>query len=64
MRTDRWLLPPPQEWIERHVAIGHHPYPNPTGENPERGDCECALSRILTIEQTRRKFAQLRGNRP
>jgi len=40
--------------------MGHHPYPAPDSENPERWDCECGyIWRILTVEQIERKFAHL-----
>jgi hypothetical protein len=50
-------------WAERHRLEGHHPYPAPTLENPERWECKCdpnaswiAVCRTLTAEQTRQKF--------
>jgi hypothetical protein len=53
-------------WAERHRLEGHHPYPAPTLENPERWECKCdpnaswiAVCRTLTFEQTRQKFAHL-----
>jgi len=52
-------------WAERHRLEGHHPYPAPTDENPERWECDCpdtpwiAVWRILTPEQIRQKFAHL-----
>ena len=53
-------------WVERHRLEGHHPYPAPTLENPERWECKCdpnavwiAVCRTLTVEQTRQKFAHL-----
>ncbi len=53
-------------WVERHRFVGHHPYPAPTPENPERWECKCdpnaswiAVCRTLTREQTRQKFAHL-----
>ena len=56
-----------QGWIERHREMGHHPYPSPTTENPERWECRCdpdakwtAVWRILTVEQIRQKFAHLK----
>jgi len=56
------LNPAAAGWIAQHRDLGHHPYPNPTSENPERWDCEChALWRILTPEQIRQKFAHLRN---
>ena len=55
-----------QRWAESHRGEGHHPYPAPTPENPERWECKCdadavwtAVYRILTREQTRQKFAHL-----
>ena len=52
-------------WIAQHRDQGHHPYPAPTRENPERWECKCdpeanwtAIWRILTIERGfREKFA-------
>ena len=39
----------------------HHPYPNPTPENPERWDCECGgICRILTGEQIRMKYIAIK----
>ena len=56
-----------QGWIEQHRAMGHHPYPAPTIENPERWECKCdpdkpwtAVWRILTVDQIRQKFAHLK----
>jgi len=55
-----------EEWAARHRALGHHPHPAPTSENPEQWECKCDLDAIwtavwgiLTIEQVRRKFAHL-----
>jgi hypothetical protein len=55
-----------EQWAERHRLVGHHPHPAPTNENPERWECKCdpdapwtAVWRILTLEQTRQKFAHL-----
>ena len=46
-------------WAERH-RLDHHPHPAPTLENPERWDCDCGgVNRILTLEQTERKFRHL-----
>lgn len=56
-----------EEWAEKHRRRGHHPYPSPTAENPERWLCECpdaagtAVWRILTPGQIRQKFAHMRG---
>ena len=53
-----------QGWIEKHREMGHHPYPAPTTENPERWDCECGyIWRILTEKQTRQKFAHLKNQK-
>jgi len=56
-----------EAWIEKHREMGHHPYPAPTTENPERWECKCnpdakwtAVWRILTAEQIRHKFAHLK----
>jgi hypothetical protein len=53
-------------WIDHHRALGHHPYPAPTSENPERWECKCdpdsawtAVRRILTPRQIAQKFAHL-----
>jgi hypothetical protein len=67
-----WIVPPRpnphsvEAWAERHRRDGHHPYPAPTAENPERWECKCdpdaawtAVWRILTLEQTERKFRHL-----
>jgi hypothetical protein len=55
-------------WVAQHRDQGHHPYPNPTPENPERWECKCdpdaawiAVWRILTKEQIQQKFAHLRA---
>lgn len=38
-----------------------HPHSVPTHDNPEKWECDCGtVWRILTIEQTRQKFAHLR----
>ena len=51
-----------QGWIENHREMGHHPYPAPTTENPERWDCECGyIWRILTEKQTRQKWYTMMG---
>jgi hypothetical protein len=48
-------------WIARHRDRGHHPYPNPDSQNPERWDCDChGVWRILTPSQISQKFAHLR----
>jgi hypothetical protein len=74
IRTDgsggTWGRRPPilaAEWVATHRDQGHHPYPNPTPENPERWECKCdpdagwvAVWRILTPEQIAQKFAHLR----
>jgi hypothetical protein len=59
-----------EAWAERHRRDGHHPYPAPTAENPERWECKCdpdaawtAVWRILTLAQIRQKFAHL-SSRP
>jgi hypothetical protein len=53
-----------EEWAAHHRGQGHNPRPAPTRENPERWDCECGyIWRILTVEQTRQKFAHLRKRR-
>jgi hypothetical protein len=50
-----------EEWVERHQLAGHHPHPAPTQDNSEKWECGCGtIWRILTIEQTRQKFAHLR----
>ena len=67
-----WIVPPQpnphsvEAWVERHRRDGHHLYPAPTAENPERWECKCdpdapwtAVWRILTLEQIGRKFAHL-----
>jgi hypothetical protein len=77
-----WIFGPPppnpnrvEKWVERHRAEGHHPYPAPTTENPERWECKCdpdakwtSVWRILTAEQIGKKFTQgltaKRGARP
>jgi hypothetical protein len=53
-------------WAERHRLEGHHPYPAPTLDNPERWECKCdpnaswiAVCRTPTAKQTRQKFAHL-----
>ena len=53
-------------WAERHRLEGHHPHPAPTKENPEQWECKCdpdapwtTVWRILTLEQTERKFRHL-----
>ena len=58
--------PAAMSWIAHHRDLGHHPYPNPTLENPERWECRCdpdavwtAVWRILTPAQIRQKFAHL-----
>lgn len=55
-----------EEWAENHRGMGHHPFPSPTEENPERWLCECntdrgitAVWRILTHEQIARKYSHL-----
>jgi hypothetical protein len=69
-----WIGEPPrtmeqarEQWIAHHREHGHEPYAAPTKENPERWECKCdpdavwtAVWRILTMEQTRQKFAHLR----
>jgi hypothetical protein len=54
-------------WVAQHRDQGHHPYPAPDAENPERWECRCdpdavwvAVWRILTPRQVERKFAHLR----
>ena len=48
-------------WVERHRLEGHNPRPAPTPDNPEKWACDCGtVWRILTMEQTRQKFAHLR----
>ncbi len=37
----RLLNPAAAGWIAEHRDQGHHPYPKPDSENPERWDCEC-----------------------
>lgn len=51
--------------MERHRRKGHHPYPAPTKENPERWECKCdpdakwtAVWRILTAEQIGQRFSR------
>ncbi len=60
-----WIADPPipranavQDWVEKHRALGHHPYPAPTTKNPEQWECKCdsdskwtAVWRIMTAEQ-------------
>ncbi|MGV0618403.1 hypothetical protein ABQE58_26310, partial [Mycolicibacterium elephantis] len=54
-----------EEWVQEHGRRGHHPYPSPTADNPERWLCECpdaagtAVWRILTPRQVEQKFAHL-----
>ena len=55
-----------ERWIAAHQAMGHHPHPAPTKENPERWECKCdqdavwtAVWRILTREQIKAKYAHL-----
>ena len=70
-----WVFGPPpfnpnstaEAWAQRHRDEGHHPYPAPTKENPERWECKCdpdakwtAVWRILTVEQIGQKFAHLK----
>jgi hypothetical protein len=57
-----------EAWAQRHRDEGHHPYPAPTKENPEKRECKCdpdapwtAVWRILTPEQTREKFSKMFG---
>jgi hypothetical protein len=51
-------------WVERHRLEGHYPHPAPTHDNPEKWECDCGtVWRILTIEQTRQKFAHLSKRR-
>jgi hypothetical protein len=53
-----------EEWVEHHRLDGHYPHPAPTHDNPEKWECDCGtVWRILTIEQTRQKFAHLRKRR-
>ncbi len=66
MRREQWR----QHWVADHRERRHHPYPNPTSENPERWECKCdpdanwtAVWRILTLEQITRKFAHVRTGR-
>jgi hypothetical protein len=69
-----WVFGPPpfnpnstaEAWAQRHRDEGHHPYPAPTKENPERWECKCdpdakwtAVWRMLTVDQIRQKFAHL-----
>lgn len=57
--TDRWHGV--EEWAAHHRGQGHHPHPAPTPDNPEKWACDCGtVWRILTMEQTRQKFAHLR----
>ena len=58
-----WIISDPAAgWVARHRDQGHHPYPNPTPENPERWDCDCGyIWRILTISQIGQKFAHLKS---
>ena len=65
-----WVFGPPpfnpnstaEAWAQRHRDEGHHPYPAPTTENPERWDCECGyIWRILTEKQTRQKWYTMMG---
>jgi hypothetical protein len=64
--TDERMQMTPTEWIAAHRALGHHPHPAPTKENPEQWECKCdpdavwtAVWRILTPRQVRQKFAHL-----
>ena len=52
-----------ERWIAAHQAMGHHPHPAPTKENPECWECDGCLGiwRILTPKQVRQKFAHLAG---
>jgi hypothetical protein len=57
-----------EAWIEGHRQKGHHPYPAPTKENPEKWECKCdpdapwvSVWRILTAEQSRHKWACMFG---
>jgi hypothetical protein len=53
-----------EEWVEHHRLDGHDPQLVPTHDNPEKWECDCGtVWRILTIEQTRQKFAHLRKRR-
>ena len=67
-----WICGPPppsphnrESWVERHRREGHHPYPTPTSDNPERWECKCdpdakwtAVWRILTAEQIGQRFSR------
>jgi hypothetical protein len=60
--TDHWHGV--EEWAAHHRGQGHHPHPAPTHDNPEEWACDCGtVWRILTMEQTRQKFAHLRKRR-
>ena len=55
-----------ERWVEHHRLQGHHPYPAPTFENPQRWECKCdpdavwtAVYRIHTREQIAQKYAHL-----
>ena len=55
-----------ERWIAAHQAMGHHPHPAPTKENPEQWECKCdpdavwtAVWRILTREQIKAKYTHL-----
>jgi hypothetical protein len=57
-----------ETWAERHRREGHHPYPAPTKENPERWECKCdpewvgfSVWRILTERQEREKWRKMMG---
>ena len=37
-----------ERWIAAHQAMGHHPHPAPTRENPEEWECKCAPDAVWT----------------
>ena len=37
-----------ERWIAAHQAMGHHPHPAPTKENPEQWECKCDPDAVWT----------------
>ena len=60
MTSDERMQMNQAEWIAHHRDLGHHPEHAPTVENPDLARCDCGgIWRILTLKQTRQKFAHL-----
>ena len=38
-----------ERWIAAHQAMGHHPHPAPTKENPEEWDCDGS---VVALDET------------